>query len=124
MAWSRPVRTALRTVHLLGFASLYGGHLYGVAPERLVAGLWITLISGTALLLLDAAREPLSLVQVRGLATAAKIALVAAIYFAWDQRIWLLSAVAVIGAVSSHMPSQYRYYSPFHGSVVGSTEKG
>ncbi|MCP4004258.1 MAG: hypothetical protein GY725_08690 [bacterium] len=58
------------------------------------------------------------------MATITKIALVVAAHFAWDYRVWLLTLVAVIGAVSSHMPGHYRYYSPLHGRVVGSTEKG
>ena len=120
----RALRTTLRAVYLLAFACLYGGHVYGVAPERLVPALVATIASGGLLLAVDAVGEPISLIQVRGLATFAKIALVAAVYWTWELRVLVLTAVALIGAVSSHMPSRFRYYSPFHGRAVGSTEKG
>ena len=89
-----------------------------------MSALLATIVSGAALVLLDVVQEPISALQLRGLATATKIALVVSVYFAWDYRVWLLAAAAVIGAFSSHMPGRYRYFSPLHGRVVGSTEKG
>ena len=38
-------------------------------------------------------------------------------------RVVLLTVAAVIGAVSSHMPGRYRYYSLLYRRVVGSREK-
>jgi hypothetical protein len=120
----RALRTALRAAHLLAFACLYGGHVYGVAPDRLVPALVATIVTGGALLAVDALGEPVSLTQVRGLASFVKIALVGMTYWTWDQRVAVLTLVALIGAVSSHMPSRYRYYSPLRGRTVGSMEKG
>ena len=62
----RALRTGLRTVHLLAFGALYGGHVYGVAPERLLPALLGTLGSGGARWVVGA---PIALVQLRGLAT-------------------------------------------------------
>jgi len=100
----RWLRTGLRTAHLLAFAALYGGHVYGVdGPD----GAWTaTLVTGAALMAVDLVREPVFLVQVRGLATLVKIGLLVAVQ-AWPgAALALLTPAAVIGAVSSHMPGR------------------
>lgn len=121
---ARTARTALRTAHLVTFAALYGGHVYGVAPERLHGALLGTVSSGLGLAALDVLRNPIWLVQVRGLATFAKVLLVALVPFWWAGRVWLLTATVVIGGISSHMPGRYRYYSVLHRRVVGDQERG
>ncbi len=120
----RALRTALRTAHLLAFGALYGGHIYGV-PVGALEPAWVaTLVTGAALMSLDLLREPIFLVQVRGWATLTKIALLVAVQAAPGAAITLLTLAAVIGAVSSHMPGRYRYWSPIYGRVVGSRDKG
>jgi len=120
----RPLRTTLRTAHTLAFAALYGGHVYGIAAERLRPALVATVASGLALMALEMYRTPVWPVQLRGLAAFAKLALVAAVGLWWNARVALLSAAIVIGGVASHMPGRYRYYSVLHGRVVGATEAG
>jgi len=120
----RTVRSTLRTAHLIAFGALYGGHVYAVAPERLKPALIATLASGTALMALEIFRNPIWPLQIRGLATIVKIALVAGVALAWDARVWLLTAVIAIGSVVSHMPSRYRYYSVWHRRVIGGQERG
>ncbi|MBI5506072.1 MAG: hypothetical protein HY899_14850 [Deltaproteobacteria bacterium] len=120
----RTVRSTLRTAHLIAFGALYGGHVYGVEAGRLQPALLATLASGGALMALEIYRNPYWPVQIRGLATVVKIALVASVAVAWDVRVWLLTAVIAIGGVVSHMPSRYRYYSVVHRRVIGSQERG
>ena len=73
---------------------------------------------------LEIYRTPLWLVQVRGVVTLVKIILVAAVAVCWTARVWLLTAALVIGAVVSHMPGRYRYYSLVHRRAVGERESG
>lgn len=120
----RTVRSTLRTAHLIAFGALYGGHVYGVAAERLQPALLATLASGGALMALEIYRNPHWPAQIRGLATLVKIALVASVALAWDARVWTLTVVIVIGGVVSHMPSRYRYYSVVHRRVIGGQERG
>lgn len=122
--WVRSVRTALRTAHLVTFAALYGGQVYEVAPERLHAAVLGTVLSGLALAAIDVVRNPIWLVQGRGLATLAKVVLVALVPVWWSARVWLLTATVIIGGVSSHMPGRYRYYSVLHRRVIGSQDRG
>lgn len=120
----RAIRIALRTAHLAAFAALYGGHWHGVAAARLVPALVATVATGGCLMALEIYRAPVWPLQVRGVATLAKIGLVAAVGVAWNARLWLLTAAIVIGGVTSHMPGRFRYYSLLHRRVVGSSERG
>jgi hypothetical protein len=121
---ARALRTTLRTAHLLAFATLYGGHVYGVSADRLWPALAATVANGGALMGLEIYRTPIWLAQIRGMATLAKILLVAAVAAWWHLRLVLLTAAVVIGGVVSHMPGRYRYYSVLHRRVVGSQESG
>ena len=125
-AWppARALRTALRTAHIVCFAALYGGHVYGVEADRLVPALVSAVATGGALSAFEIAQSRLWLVQVRGVATLAKLALVVAVAVFWEWRVVLLTAVVVIGAVTSHMPGRYRYYSLLHGRSIGHDAKG
>ncbi len=120
----RPLRTGLRTAHLLAFGALYGGHLYALPAERLWPALVATVASGGALMCLELWRLPMWVVQLRGVATLAKIGLVAMVAVCWPWRVWLLTTAIIIGGVSSHMPGRYRYYSLVHRRVVGGQESG
>ena len=121
---ARVMRISLRTAHLLAFATLYGGHVYGVAAAELRPALLATVATGVALMGLELYRTPVWPVQVRGLATFLKLALVAAVAVYWPWRLWFLTAAAIIGGISSHMPGQFRYFSVLHGRVVGGQEGG
>ncbi len=120
----RWLRTSLRTLHLIAVGALYGGHVYGVEAERLVPALVAVLASGGSLVVFEVWQARIWLVQVRGLATFFKLGLVAAVSFAWELRLVLLTLALVIGSVSSHMPGRWRYHSVLHGRVAGSTERG
>jgi hypothetical protein len=105
-------------------AVLYGGHVHGVEPERLVPALVGTLASGSALAALDVWRAPIWLVQVRGLATYLKLGLVASVAVLWEWRVALLTLALAVGAVVSHMPGRFRYHSLLHGRAVGPRDLG
>jgi hypothetical protein len=120
----RPARTTLRTAHTIAFAALYGGHVFGASAVSLHPALAATVGTGAALMGLEMYRTPLWPVQVRGVATFVKLALVAAVALCWDWRVPFLTLAIVVGAVVSHLPGRYRYYSLLHGRVVGTQELG
>lgn len=120
----RGLRTGLRTLHLLAVAALYGGHVYGIPAERLEPALLWTLVTGAALMGLEVWQASIWLAQVRGVASLIKIGVVASVALASDLRVPILTLALVIGSVSSHMPSRWRYHSLLHGHVVGPTDKG
>ncbi|MDX1648767.1 MAG: hypothetical protein R3263_02835 [Myxococcota bacterium] len=124
VAHVRLYRTSLRTLHLIAVAALYGGHLHGVAAGRLAPALLATVATGGALAALEVWRAPVWLVQVRGLATVAKVGLVAAVALWWEGRLLLLTAAMVVGAVVAHAPGRLRYHSLLHGRPAGPRELG
>jgi len=73
---------------------------------------------------LEMYRLPLWLFQLRGVATLAKILLVAAVAVCWTCSVSLLTAAIIIGSVAAHMPGRYRYYSVIHCRVIGEQESG
>ena len=121
---ARVLRTTLRTAHLIASGMLYGGHIYNISAERLWPALIATILTGGAFVALEVFHAPVWLVQLRGISAMVKIALLAAVSLCWSYRVWLLTAVMVIGGISSHMPGRYRYYSVIHGRVVGGRESG
>jgi hypothetical protein len=121
---ARLLRTILRTAHLIATGALYGGHIYGVEPERLVPALAAVLATGGAFLGIEVYQASVWLVQIRGVATLVKLALVAAVAPFWEFRVLLLTLAVIIGGVSSHMPGRWRYHSVLHGRVVGPQESG
>jgi len=120
----RVVRTGLRTAHLIAFGIYYGGHVFDVAPDRLLPALVAVVGTGSLFMAFEVWSAPVWLVQVRGVATYAKIALVLAAGLWWEHRVALLTVVVTIGAVTSHMPGRYRYYSLRDRRVVESHAKG
>lgn len=120
----RALRTSLRTAHLIAIGALYGGHVFGVEPDRLVPALVGVLATGGAMVALEVYRAPIWLVQVRGVATFVKLVLVAAVPLFWELRLGLLTLALVIGSVVAHMPGRFRYYSLLHGRPLGAREKG
>jgi hypothetical protein len=121
---ARWLRTSLRTLHLIAVGVLYGGHIYAVDNARLLPALFAVLLTGGLLMGFEVWQHRIWLVQVRGVATFVKLALVACCRLAPDLTILLLTLAMVIGSVSSHMPSRWRYYSVLHGRVAGPTERG
>jgi hypothetical protein len=120
---SRWLRTSLRTLHLIAFGAFYGGHLFNVEKEALFPALVAVVGTGVAFLLFEVWRAPVFLIQIRGFATYAKVALLAATPWFWDQRVAILTVIVIIGGFVSHAPSKIRYYALFEGRVVD-TEKG
>jgi hypothetical protein len=121
---ARWLRTSLRTLHLIAVGALYGGHVYGVDVSRLWPALLAVLLTGGLLIGFEVWQHRIWLVQVRGVVTFLKLGLVASCRLAPDLTVALLTLAMVIGSVSSHMPSRWRYHSVLHGRVAGPTERG
>ena len=114
----RVLRTTLRTAHLLAVGAYYGGHVFSVPPERLAPAVVAVVATGVLFVIFEIWSAPVWLVQVQGVATFVKLALIGSVSLFWDQRIWILSLVMVIGVVVSHAPGRLRYYSVKDRRVV------
>jgi hypothetical protein len=114
-AWS----VSFRTLHLMGFGVLVGGHVWGVAPERLVPALAVTAGAGAALAGLELYRSFGWLLQVKGLFVQAKLVALLAVPVFWNMRGALLLGVVALASVGAHLPARYRNYSVWHRRVIG-----
>jgi hypothetical protein len=115
---TRALNIGLRTAHIGAMGVLLGGHAFGVAPDRLLAALWLTIGTGGALAAAESGFRLLWLHQGRGFMTLAKLALLSLIPLAWDFRLPILLIVVVIASVGSHMPGRFRYYSVVYRKVI------
>ena len=104
----RWVNILLRTLHLVGFAGVGGGFLFGL-DEALWLPWWsLTLASGVGLTLLYLYTDLRWLLQLKGLAVIVKLLLLgtATLHPAW--RAELFVAVVVISGVVAHAPGRVR----------------
>jgi len=108
----------LRSGHLAAMGVLLGGHAFDIAPARLLPALWATVLTGIALVAVEAGLNLVWLHQGRGLMTLAKLGLLAAVPWFWDYRLPILLAVVVLASVGSHMPARFRYYSVLYRAVI------
>src|SRR3990172_1401272 len=116
---SRAMSIALRTLHLAAFGMLLGGHAFGVEAERLLASLYLTILSGLGLMALEIYAVGLYwLILGKGIMVLVKLALLLVIPFFWEARVALLLLVMGIASVGSHMPARYRHYSFLHRGVI------
>jgi hypothetical protein len=110
--YTRAWNIAARTAHIAAMSVLVGAHAFDVAPVRLHTALWLTIVSGVVLVVLEAYSVRFRWFwQGRGLMVLVKLALLGAIPWAWSSRLPLLLAAIVLASVGSHMPARYRYYS-------------
>ena len=114
----RAWKIGTRTLHLVVTYLLFGGHLLGAPAARLEWLLWMAVASGVGLIFLEAYPSWQTTVQGWGLLVAIKLALLAAVPFAWNFRLPLLLAVVAIGGIGSHLPARYRHYSFLYGRVI------
>jgi len=108
----------LRTSHIGVIGVLFGGHVFGIGRERLLSWLYLTVITGAVLLVIEAYPSWRWCYQCRGALVITKVLLLCFVPWLWDYRVPVLIAVIVIGSVGSHMPQRFRYYSLVDRRVV------
>jgi uncharacterized membrane protein len=121
---TRTLRTTLRTLHVLAFGAYYGGHVFQVSTERLFPALVAVVVTGGLFALFEAWSNPVWFHQLRGVCTYVKIVLLASVALFWEERVWILTFIVVLGVVAAHAPSRFRYYSVLHRRVVETHGKG
>ena len=110
---SRALRIALRTVHLLSFSVLFGGHWFGLPQAELVYWLHWAFFSGAGLIALELWAGFDWILQLAGSLVLVKLVILLLVPVFWDIRVALLATVMVIGSVGSHMPASLRHYHLF-----------
>jgi len=113
-AGQRWINILLRTLHLLGMAGVGGGYFYTAVGDVWQDFLYITLISGVAMLLLSIWSNGIWLLQLRGHAILLKLFLLM-LMVVWPayQAVCLILIIVISGLIA-HAPGNVRYYSIFY----------
>lgn len=101
----------MRTLHILAFAIVVGGHYAGASRESLLPLLYVAICTGAALVAFELLQSLHCLHQFHFILVLLKLGLLLLVEPLWDLRVLLLAAVVVLGSVGSHMPARYRHYS-------------
>ncbi|OMH38296.1 hypothetical protein [Motiliproteus sp. MSK22-1] len=111
----RWVKILLRTVHLMGLAGIGGAYFYSVDASQWLPFLWVTMVSGLLMLIVEVWSHGVWLLQVRGLAIFVKILLLSfSALLPQSMDPVLIMIVILISGIVSHAPGRLRYYSPFY----------
>ena len=111
-----------RTAHIGVIGALFGGHVFGIAAQRLLPWVYAAVLTGAVLLFVEAYPRWRWCYQGRALMVLTKIVLLCLVPWLWDYRVPIIAAVIAIGSVGSHMPRRFRYYSFVERAVVDSTK--
>jgi hypothetical protein len=106
--------TGLRSAHLVGLSGIGGAYFYAGPREIWLPFLALLVVSGILMAALEIWSSPYWLVEIRGLAMVAKIAMLGAAMASGQFQAAALVVVIVISGVISHAPSALRYYSVWH----------
>jgi hypothetical protein len=111
MRW---VNIVLRTLHLIGIAGIGGAYLYPAETAAWVPYLWLTLLSGFAMVAVSCYGNGVWLLQLRGLLIMGKLLVL--LLLAWLPQLSPQGVIAVVAlsSVIAHAPGSLRYYSPWH----------
>jgi hypothetical protein len=118
LPYARGLNIAFRTAHLVTSGILLGGHVFDIAPYRLIVFLYLTIASGAGLISLELYRSCRWAYEGMGLLVEIKLLLLIAAGIWWDQRAPLIILVVILGSGGAHMPARYRHYSLLHGRVL------
>ena len=114
----RLVNIALRTLHIAATGALFGGHVFAVGLEKTSGWFYTSILSGIALVTIEAWPRLLWFYQLRGFVTMAKLLLLGSIPLFWEHRVTILVVIIILASVGSHMPARFRYYSLIHRRVI------
>jgi hypothetical protein len=119
---SRGLNIALRTAHIGVTGALFGGHVFAISAERLLPFLYLAILTGIVLLIVEIYPTWRRMFEVRTAMIAAKTLLLCLIPWLWTYRVAMLIAVIIIASIGSHMPRRYRYYSILDRRLVTTPE--
>jgi len=106
----RWVNILFRSLHLIGIAGVGGAFLFNVTNQQWLPYMFVTVVSGSAMVILEVWSNGIWLIQLRGLATLLKLSLLS-LTFIFGMQAMILFSVIFISGLMSHAPGKVRYYS-------------
>ncbi len=117
-SFTRAWNIALRATHISVTGVLVGGHVFGIAPGRLIPWVYMAIITGLVLMLIEAYPDWRYFSEGRGVMVLAKVSLLCTIPWFWQERVAILAAILIMASIGSHMPKRYRHYSLIERRVI------
>lgn len=107
----RTINITLRSLHIVCFSVLVGGHFFNQPADQIMPWLYATLITGGLMMLIELYGSFTFLIELRGLSVIFKTLLLTLIPFFWDSRFLILAVIIIIASITSHMRGKYRHIS-------------
>jgi uncharacterized membrane protein SpoIIM required for sporulation len=107
-----------RTIHIISFSILFGGHYFAIPPAHLLLFLGLTIGSGIGLILTGCRFDRYWPIQIAGCSVILKLVILSLAFFFWEYRIPIYGVVIILGSVGSHVGSSVRHYSLWHGRIL------
>ncbi|QSX34411.1 hypothetical protein JYB87_03935 [Shewanella avicenniae] len=114
----RITKTSLRTLHIVGVCGASGGVLFAVESQLWYPYWVVALCSGALLMLWEIVREPSWIIQLKGVLTLVKLALLGSFFIIPQYMDWLFFAIIVLSVIVSHGPAGLRHYSIYHRRCI------
>ncbi|MBO1271220.1 hypothetical protein J3L11_06090 [Shewanella sp. 4t3-1-2LB] len=119
----RITKTTLRGLHVLGIAGAGGGILLQI-PDAQWLNYWImTMITGCLLMLWEVVRDWRWLIQLKGVLTLLKIAILMCFTIVPEYKVELVTIIILLSVLVTHGPSSLRHYSIIHRRQIHSKEE-
>ena len=118
---SRAWNIALRTAHIGTTGMLLGGHFFDVPASRLLPILYLAIVTGAVLGIIELYPDWRGLSEIRSIVIAAKLLLLCCVPWLWDYRVAILIVVLITASACSHMPRHLRHLSVFRSQIVKAT---
>lgn len=107
-------KTGIRALHILGIAGAAGGILYGVERELWLNWWILAMVTGVIMVALEISRSKLWLIQLKGVLTFVKLALLSSFFIIPQHKPALFITVLVMSVFIAHGPAGLRHYSIWH----------
>ncbi|WOT05680.1 hypothetical protein [Shewanella youngdeokensis] len=114
----RLTKTALRAIHILGITGAGGGILMHVPQEQWLVYWIMAMTTGATLMLWEVTRDWRWLIQLKGVLTLVKLAILCLFIPLAAYKPELLITVVILSVVVSHGPSGLRHFSIVHGRRI------
>ncbi|MBT1444270.1 hypothetical protein KJI95_06990 [Shewanella sp. JM162201] len=112
--FQRLSKTTLRALHLLGICGVGGGVLLGVAKGEWQHYWLLAMLSGSMLMGWEIWRDWRWLIQLKGVLTLVKLALLALFIPLPEYKAALFISILLLSVLVSHGPAGLRHYSIWH----------
>lgn len=113
----RWVNISLRTLHLVAICGVAAGALFQLKQELWQNYLYLTLLSGSGMVLIEVWNNGIWLIQLRGLVTVLKLSILSIAFVSGFQPYMIFTALVLSGIIA-HAPGKVRYYSIYHNKVI------